>query len=206
VKFTRLLFGISRLHRLKRQSATSHTRPFLHTPNTFTRAHQTHTPNTPTTRPTPGALKSGFTRTGKRTLGGLVDDGVKSVVRYYLNNFKVRTRGGELAPGLRSVRALPRARVSIACNSTRNQVKTTCSILQTHNANTHANTQRKYPHAPRAQDGHKQDALDLISGAYTVKKDVKLRFRRQVRGGRRRGRWYRQKTWSCAAGLKSIFG
>ncbi|KAI8468529.1 MAG: SacI homology domain-containing protein [Monoraphidium minutum] len=63
-----------------------------------------------------GALKSGFTRTGKRTLGGLVDDGVKSVVRYYLNNF---------------------------------------------------------------HDGHKQDALDLISGAYTVKRDVKLRFRRQ---------------------------
>lgn len=34
-----------------------------------------------------GALKSGFTRTGKRTYGGLVDDGVKSVTRYYLNNF-----------------------------------------------------------------------------------------------------------------------
>ncbi|GBF98164.1 hypothetical protein Rsub_10576 [Raphidocelis subcapitata] len=63
-----------------------------------------------------GALKSGFTRTGKRTVGGLVDDGVKSCVRYYLNNFR---------------------------------------------------------------DGHKQDALDLISGAYTVKRDVKLRFRPQ---------------------------
>ena len=36
-----------------------------------------------------GALKSGFTRTGKRTLGGLIDDGVKSMTRYYLNNFKV---------------------------------------------------------------------------------------------------------------------
>jgi hypothetical protein len=36
-----------------------------------------------------GALKSGFTRTGKRTLGGLLDDGAKSVTRYYLNNFKV---------------------------------------------------------------------------------------------------------------------
>lgn len=34
-----------------------------------------------------GALKSGFTRTGKRTTFGLLDDGVKSVVRYYLNNF-----------------------------------------------------------------------------------------------------------------------
>jgi phosphatidylinositol 4-phosphatase len=35
-----------------------------------------------------GALKSGFTRTGKRTIGGLVDDGVKSAVRYYLNNYE----------------------------------------------------------------------------------------------------------------------
>ncbi len=35
-----------------------------------------------------GALKSGFTRTGKRSLGGLLDDGIKSVVRYYLNNFE----------------------------------------------------------------------------------------------------------------------
>lgn len=34
-----------------------------------------------------GALKSGFTRTGKRTLDGFVDDGIKSVTRYYLNNF-----------------------------------------------------------------------------------------------------------------------
>eukprot|EP00884_Botryococcus_braunii_P019217 jgi/Botrbrau1/597/Bobra.0010s0061.1 len=35
-----------------------------------------------------GALKSGFTRTGKRTLGGLIDDGLKSLTRYYLNNFE----------------------------------------------------------------------------------------------------------------------
>lgn len=34
-----------------------------------------------------GALKSGFTRTGKRTIGGLIDDGVKSAARYWLNNF-----------------------------------------------------------------------------------------------------------------------
>jgi hypothetical protein len=27
---------------------------------------------------------------GKRTIGGLLDDGVKSIVRYYLNNFQVR--------------------------------------------------------------------------------------------------------------------
>jgi phosphatidylinositol 4-phosphatase len=35
-----------------------------------------------------GALKSGFTRTGKRSIGGLLDDGVKSLTRYYLNNFE----------------------------------------------------------------------------------------------------------------------
>jgi hypothetical protein len=27
---------------------------------------------------------------GKRTIGGLLDDGLKSIVRYYLNNFQVR--------------------------------------------------------------------------------------------------------------------
>eukprot|EP01024_Parvocaulis_polyphysoides_P024619 TRINITY_DN2251_c0_g1_i3.p1 TRINITY_DN2251_c0_g1~~TRINITY_DN2251_c0_g1_i3.p1 ORF type:complete len:600 (+),score=83.52 TRINITY_DN2251_c0_g1_i3:369-2168(+) len=35
-----------------------------------------------------GAMKSGFTRTGKRTLDGYVDDGYKAVARYYLNNFE----------------------------------------------------------------------------------------------------------------------
>lgn len=35
-----------------------------------------------------GALKSGFTRTGKRTTLGLLDDGVKSITRYYLNTFQ----------------------------------------------------------------------------------------------------------------------
>lgn len=54
-----------------------------------------------------GALKSGFTRTGVRTKAGLLDDGVKSGVRYYLNNFS---------------------------------------------------------------DGHKQDALDLVTGTYVISK------------------------------------
>lgn len=34
-----------------------------------------------------GALKSQFTRTGRRDIWGLLDDGQKSAVRYYLNNF-----------------------------------------------------------------------------------------------------------------------
>ena len=34
-----------------------------------------------------GALKSGFTRTGRRSLGGLLDDGAKSAMRYLRNNF-----------------------------------------------------------------------------------------------------------------------
>mmetsp|Transcript_34815 Transcript_34815/g.88218 ORF Transcript_34815/g.88218 Transcript_34815/m.88218 type:complete len:689 (-) Transcript_34815:380-2446(-) len=35
-----------------------------------------------------GAMKSGFTRTGKRTTMGVLDDGYKAVARYYLNNFQ----------------------------------------------------------------------------------------------------------------------
>ncbi|KAL6058900.1 Phosphatidylinositide phosphatase SAC1 [Balamuthia mandrillaris] len=35
-----------------------------------------------------GALKTDFTRTGKRTLRGVVNDGANSVTRYFLNNFK----------------------------------------------------------------------------------------------------------------------
>lgn len=34
-----------------------------------------------------GALKTDFTRTGKRTVSGAIQDGVNSVTRYYLNNF-----------------------------------------------------------------------------------------------------------------------
>jgi len=34
-----------------------------------------------------GAMKSAFTRTGKRDVAGLLDDGLKSVTRYFLNNF-----------------------------------------------------------------------------------------------------------------------
>jgi hypothetical protein len=33
------------------------------------------------------ALKTDFTRTGKRTYKGAVDDGVNAVTRYYINNF-----------------------------------------------------------------------------------------------------------------------
>lgn len=33
------------------------------------------------------ALKTDFTRTGKRTYKGALDDGINSVTRYYINNF-----------------------------------------------------------------------------------------------------------------------
>ena len=33
-------------------------------------------------------MKSAFTRTGKRDLMGLLDDGAKSLTRYFLNNFR----------------------------------------------------------------------------------------------------------------------
>ena len=39
-----------------------------------------------------GALKSGFTRTGRRGVAGLLDDGLKSLARYYLNNFRDGTK------------------------------------------------------------------------------------------------------------------
>ena len=34
-----------------------------------------------------GALKTDFTRTGKRTKAGLLEDGYKSIMRYLKNNF-----------------------------------------------------------------------------------------------------------------------
>ncbi|KAJ3349984.1 inositol polyphosphate 5-phosphatase [Allomyces javanicus] len=39
-----------------------------------------------------GALKSGFTRSGKRTLAGFLDDSVKSVNRFVINNFQDKSR------------------------------------------------------------------------------------------------------------------
>ncbi|KAF3936566.1 Synaptojanin-1 [Dactylella cylindrospora] len=35
-----------------------------------------------------GALKTDFTRTGKRTVNGAISDGINSLTRYYLNNFQ----------------------------------------------------------------------------------------------------------------------
>ena len=35
-----------------------------------------------------GALKTDFTRTGKRTYKGAINDGINSLTRYYLNNFR----------------------------------------------------------------------------------------------------------------------
>ncbi|GFH10532.1 SAC domain-containing protein, partial [Haematococcus lacustris] len=35
-----------------------------------------------------GAMKSGFTRTGQRTTAGVIDDTVKAIVRYYVNNYQ----------------------------------------------------------------------------------------------------------------------
>lgn len=34
-----------------------------------------------------GALKTDFTRTGKRSIQGAIQDGINSVMRYYKNNF-----------------------------------------------------------------------------------------------------------------------
>ncbi|KAL4421843.1 hypothetical protein ABPG77_001325 [Micractinium sp. CCAP 211/92] len=63
-----------------------------------------------------GAMKSAFTRTGRRDIWGLLDDGAKSLTRYYLNNF---------------------------------------------------------------EDGHKQDALDLVTGGYRIASDKPAPFQPQ---------------------------
>ena len=39
-----------------------------------------------------GALKSGFTRTGKRTIAGFMDDAKKSAARFYMNNFQDKSK------------------------------------------------------------------------------------------------------------------
>jgi hypothetical protein len=39
-----------------------------------------------------GALKSGFTRTGKRTIIGLMDDAKKTAARFYMNNFQDKSK------------------------------------------------------------------------------------------------------------------
>jgi adenine-specific DNA methylase len=39
-----------------------------------------------------GALKSGFTRTGKRTLAGFMDDARKTAQRLYINNFQDKSK------------------------------------------------------------------------------------------------------------------
>ena len=42
-----------------------------------------------------GALNTSFTRSGKRTLGGLLSDATKSVSRAYINNFQDKGKGKE---------------------------------------------------------------------------------------------------------------
>ena len=56
-----------------------------------------------------GALKTDFTRTGKRTKAGALEDGYKSIMRYLKNNYfdgarQVRARAG----GLRAQRRVAR--------------------------------------------------------------------------------------------------
>ena len=153
-----------------------------------------------------GALKSGFTRTGKRTLGGLIDDGVKSITRYYLNNFKVGCIGFCIA--LFGVVGLLKPKCRVQQHSVLEQGSRFTWWLDgveglgfgvggqqgdPGHASTHhaclSGGSTPSPHATNTaccpllchhacgcagmvscvlQDGHKQDALDLISGAFKV--------------------------------------
>jgi len=56
-----------------------------------------------------GALKSDFTRTGKRTTRGLIDDGLKTTMRYIKNNFfdGARQDGFDLVTGAWMARRTP---------------------------------------------------------------------------------------------------
>jgi hypothetical protein len=135
---------------------------------------------------------------GKRTIGGLLDDGLKSIVRYYLNNFQVRLQ--LLQKLAREFKTAHTTRFTALVQPNRSSV-----LIVDHCNGTHLQAipdQQRIPlpvflpcgyHAGDVtcdlllllllllflQDGHKQDALDLLSGAYKVKKDVKLTFQRQ---------------------------
>jgi hypothetical protein len=151
---------------------------------------------------------------GKRTIGGLLDDGLKSVVRYYLNNFQVRLAAaascvirllghGRLVvrmlvcpsrdlimqahasttpecgcAALQAVVQAVRPVCGEACSTALTLDLASCSIcvhpLLIQHCGCCCCVLALVP-----QDGHKQDALDLVSGAYKVKKDVKLTFQRQ---------------------------
>lgn len=56
-----------------------------------------------------GALKTDFTRTGKRTKAGALEDGRRSVTRYFLNNFSdpYKQNSLDLTLGKISVNSLP---------------------------------------------------------------------------------------------------
>ena len=45
-----------------------------------------------------GALKVDFTKTGKRTVKGMINDGVNSCIRYYVNNFTDGMRNHDNIP------------------------------------------------------------------------------------------------------------
>lgn len=94
-----------------------------------------------------GAMKSAFTRTGKRDIWGLLDDGAKSLTRCV-----AAWRADAAVPAtLRAVRARPPPCPPPACL----------------HAQPHHPAWRSY-YLNNFEDGHKQDALDLVAGAYTV--------------------------------------
>ena len=57
-----------------------------------------------------GALKTDFTRTGKRTKMGLLEDGRRSLIRYYKNNFADGFRQVKYLHSRKKTKALPQTR------------------------------------------------------------------------------------------------
>jgi hypothetical protein len=111
-----------------------------------------------------------------------LDDGVKSIVRYYLNNFQVRLAAAAAPRGVSStVCALPGNWKQAMLPA---HIREGVSGLEDTGASKHelmlgCDACVSPVLLLLLQDGHKQDALDLLSGAYKVKKDVKLTFQRQ---------------------------
>ena len=58
-----------------------------------------------------GALKTDFTRTGKRTKMGLLEDGRRSLIRYYKNNFADGFRQVEYLHSRKKTKAPPETRI-----------------------------------------------------------------------------------------------
>ena len=122
-----------------------------------------------------GALKTDFTRTGKRTAMGALADGANSLQRYLLNNLQVRTCVGACGWG----RPLVGVALRVACGRAERCADAARSIREggpraaciAHSPAIRA-TRDSRSHLPPSpvQDGRTQDAWDLFTGVYSPRR------------------------------------